>query len=331
MYGAGQLLLACLLRLPCLPAELTEPQPTPVSVPVPAPVPAPARLPPPPHRAPLPAPLAQTEVAHYRIDYGVLPIGQLALTIDGPREGGAALVRAGGFGEGAILGLGRLQTRVEAEFDPALLTSRRWTSSRARDGGVTRDTAEQPRQGSLELVREEEAGGTRRSHATVPAPTFDPVGFLLRVRVTPPAVGAPPLVLHVLDGQALWRVTLEKAARVRTAALGLRTIRLKGRADPIHYDGTPDEGDRPRREFVLWLSDDRARLPLRLEMPIGPGTLVVALVQVERSGVVHEVGVPPGARSLYPTWRTVSSMALPGPSLARSRRTWMSTVRVPPA
>ena len=37
------------------------------------------------------------------------------------------------------------------------------------------------------------------------------------------------------------------------------------------------QGDRKPRDFVLWLSDDAARIPLRLEVPFGIGDLVVAL------------------------------------------------------
>jgi hypothetical protein len=92
-------------------------------------------------------------------------------------------------------------------------------------------------------------------------------------------------VLQLLDGQALWRVTISNASR---RLLDDRpTIRLEARAEPIFYDGRPDQADRSTREFALWLSDDPARVPLRLEMPIGITDLVVALVDLERRALIR--------------------------------------------
>ena len=60
-------------------------------------------------------------------------------------------------------------------------------------------------------------------------------------------------------------------------------MRLEGRADPIHYDGSSDVGERVSHPFVLWLAADSwTHVPLRLEMPLGPSQMVVALVSVER-------------------------------------------------
>src|SRR4029453_2744487 len=49
-----------------------------------------------------------------------------------------------------------------------------------------------------------------------------------------------------------------------------------------------------------------------------------------RGGRVLHAFYCPGDRILYPTWRTVSMTSPPVPSLAPSRRRWMSTVRVLP-
>ena len=71
---------------------------------------------------------------------------------------------------------------------------------------------------------------------------------------------------------------------VPDAVPGRPAVRLEARAEPIHYDGRPDDsGDRTRRDFVLWLSDDPAHVPLRLAMPIGIADLVVALVELVRA------------------------------------------------
>jgi hypothetical protein len=230
------------------------------------------------------------ERARYRVDYGVLNIGEVSLSIDGPAAaagpvGDGALVRAGGRGAGSVLGLGRLESRVDAEFDAARLASRRWSSARRHDDESVRDVADQPRMGQLDLVRVSAGKPPQHRRAFTVGPALDPVGFLLRVRVAPPPAGGAPQVLHVLDGQALWRVTLASAGREPPAegVAGPGALRFEGRAEPIRYDGAPDEGrDRKRRDFVLWLSDDAARVPLRFEMPLGISSLVVALVELDR-------------------------------------------------
>jgi Protein of unknown function (DUF3108) len=296
---SGGLLMLWLMRLPCLPVELGEPPPP--SAPSPTrPLPGPAPLMPPPARLsapppPMPAPLAMRESAHYRVDYGVLSIGEIQLSVDGPLPGAAAgpapargetLVRAAGYGQGAIFGLGRLENRIEAEFDLRSLSSRRWTSARLADGQSIRDFAEQPQQGQIEMRRERAGAPVDSRRATFPGPALDPVSFLLRLRVAPPAPGGSQ-VLQVLDGQALWRVTISNTSPPPTADGGPPRIRLEGRAEPIFYDGRSDPGERSLREFALWLSDDAARVPLRLEMPIGIGDLVVALVDVDRRPLIR--------------------------------------------
>jgi len=276
------------MRLPCLPGELGQDAP---AVQAPLPLPPPPPPPPPPPRAaqPLPAPLSTAETARYRIDYGIINIGELSLAIAAPPKVGGPdgqLVRASGHGHGSILGLGALENSVDAEFDAAHLASRRWSSARKRGDSAIRDVGEQRRPGVLDLSRQHAGRPPERRLATVAGPAFDPIGFLLRVRVDPPALGGAPQVLHLMDGQALWRVTVLNAGRepLPDGASGPLAVRLEARAEPIHYDGRPDDsGDRTRRDFVLWLSDDPAHVPLRLAMPIGIADLVVALVELVRT------------------------------------------------
>jgi len=234
-------------------------------------------------RPPLPPPLAMREDARYKVRYGILGgIGELRLTIAEERaEGRIRLVKVGGQGEGAVLGIGRSEKRVTGDFDPAALTSRRWTMARAGGEAVT-DVIEQPSAGVLTMVRQRPGAPPSSQRAAFTLPALDPVGLVVRVRVAPPPADHP-LQLLMLDGQALYRVTLIAAGRqlvpdLEPAAFGLR---VEGRADPIFYDGR-DAFDRPRRTFTLWLSDDDARIPLRLTMPIGPGDVVVELVEATR-------------------------------------------------
>jgi len=126
-----------------------------------------------------------------------------------------------------------------------------------------------------------------RATATLAAPLLDPLGFLLRLRVELPGAGARarPQILYVLDGQALWRVTITNAGRgpaPEGIVADVPTLRLEVEAEPIRWDGVADVGERAHRSLKLWLSDDAARVPLRLEVPVGIANVVVALTDIDR-------------------------------------------------
>jgi hypothetical protein len=256
---------------------------------------APARLPPgappaappdPPRGAPraVPPALAQAERARYRIDYGVLEIGELEVAISAVVPG-SVLVHADGHGEGGVLGLGRMQNHIATDFDLQRLESRRWDNARSGGEGDLTDRARQAVAGHVDLVRERPGGARPRELASLnlAAPLLDPLGFLLRLRVEPGPRDRPQ-VLYVLDGQALWRVTITNAGRVTPPenAAPVPMVRLDAEAEPVHWNGTPDVGERKHRSFKLWLSDDAARVPLRLEMPVGIADVVVALTEISR-------------------------------------------------
>jgi hypothetical protein len=246
--------------------------------------------------APLPglAPaLAAPEIARYRVAFGPLDVGEISLRLASLPLSGAAgtpVVRARGEGAGAILGFGRQEGAVETEFEPRALLSRRWTMTRVTSGRTIRDEIDQPEPGHLELQRVRDGGPPQRQTSRIAGAALDPVGFLLRLRASPPRRGAGPEVLHLLDGQALWRVTVTRGAPAPLAPFvpAHRVIRLEGRAEPIRHDGAPDLGERAPHSFVLWLSAGRGHLPLRLEMPLGPSELVVSLASVEGNATTPE-------------------------------------------
>ena len=231
----------------------------------------------------VPPALAQAERARYRIDYGVLEIGELDVAIAAAVPG-ATLVHADGHGSGGVLGLGHMESRIATDFDLARLDSRRWDNARSGGEGDLRDRAQQTTAGHVDLVRERPGrAAPEKASAILAAPLLDPLSFLLRLRVDPP--GAAAQILYVLDGQALWRVTITNAGRVLPPenAAPVPMIRLEAEAEPVHWNGTPDPtSDRKRRSFKLWLSDDAARVPLRLEMPVGIANVVVALTDITR-------------------------------------------------
>jgi hypothetical protein len=247
-------------------------------------VPAPVAVAPP---RPVPPALALAEHSRYRVDYGVLEIGELELAIAAATPG-ATLVHADGHGAGGLLGLGHMENRIATDFDLSRLESRRWDNARSGGEGDLRDRAEQTAAGQVSLVRERQ-GDTHApvpTRATLAAPLLDPLGFLLRLRVEPPGSrpGDPPQILYVLDGQALWRVTITNAGRGPTpeGVADVPTLRLEVEAEPIRWDGVVDVGERTHRSLKLWLSDDAARVPLRLEVPVGIANVVVALTDIDR-------------------------------------------------
>lgn len=287
LHGLGVLLVA-LGHPPCLPEEVvgaSQPEVAPPSVVAAAVAPAP---PPPP--VAIPPALAERERTRYRLEYGPLSVGELTIAIGGAGPG-AKTVRAGGRGAGAVLGLGRMSNSISTDFDLERLDARRWNNAREDGERSLTDSAEQPAPGQVTGARFRTRPHVRQTpiQATFTAPVLDPLSFLLRLRAAPPAFGSPQ-VLYVLDGQALWRVTLRNAGRapLPEGAVSVSTFRLDGQADPIHWDGSADEdASRHRRSFSVWLSDDANKVPLRLEMPLGPSALVVALTQISRRPVAH--------------------------------------------
>ena len=98
-------------------------------------------------------------------------------------------------------------------------------------------------------------------------------------------MGAPAQTLYVLDGQALWRVTVANQGRapLPEGRVQVATFRLQVEAEPIRYDGVSDVGgDRHHRSIVIWLSDDANRVPVRLAVSVGLGDLVASLAEIER-------------------------------------------------
>jgi len=286
--------LALMARLPCFPVELDQ-LPTPANdaviqpaaaTPPAAVLPPPPPPPPPtPTPAPLPIPVSMLENARYRIGFGLLgQVGEIRTAIQGDHtEGAVRLVTIGGYGEGSILGLGRLRTQVDSQFDSSLLGSRRWTAARWKGDQTIIDVIDQARPGAFTLERRRSGRATERQAANLSSPTFDPLGLILRVRIAPPTPGQTQ-VLQVMEGRALWRVTLSTAGTqpLPDSAAGIIALRIEGQMDPIFYDGRTDDADRPHRTFTLWLSNDAARVPLRLSVPVGIGDVVVELVEVQR-------------------------------------------------
>lgn len=91
-------------------------------------------------------------------------------------------------------------------------------------------------------------------------------GMALRSRIIEP-VDTSNRGARFLDGRALWLMTFSAA---QPTSENPRTLRLDGWAEPIYWNGTPDNL-RTAHSFTFFLSDDAYRNPLRLVVPFGPG------------------------------------------------------------
>jgi hypothetical protein len=254
--------------------------------------PSPAAPAPAPVRAAPPAPVAVAaaalpwlprETASYRVTYGIM--GQVAeATLSFTQDAGTAaaaraavppLIRAVGAGNGAVLGFGKTDKRIESEFDARTLASRRWINRRLSDGKTTFDTGEQPKSGSVSLLRKRTGEPDLAETFSRTAPVLDPLSFLLRLRMALPEA---PTTYEILDGRALWLAEIS-AARPDPDNPGL--LRLDGKVDPIYWSGGPDK-ERSSRSFALYVTRDRFHTPVRLVVPFGMGEVRAEMVRLER-------------------------------------------------
>jgi hypothetical protein len=268
-------------------------------------------------------PCVVKETARYRVTFGIF--GQVAeatlsLTPEvGPVAAGKApslLLRAVGAGSGNVLGFGKMDKSVETEFDARTLGTRRWSSVRKKAGKSTADAAEQAQPGKVALLRQRAGENDLAESFQRTAPVFDPLSFLLRLRLAPPSTAT---VYEVLDGRALWLAAVS-AARVDGASAGL--LRVDGKLDPIYWSGGPDKG-RSSYAFSLFFTRDRFRTPVRLLVPYGLGEVRAELVQVERPAGGRGIAVGSGQSCDVPRrrsfWRSIARGWAKEARAARSR------------
>jgi hypothetical protein len=267
---------------------LAAPTPAPVlpSVPAPPAAAAPARRP----ATPVPA---AVETTVFRVAYGVLgELGEVKISYGFPGDA----IHATGFGAGSLFGLGKIEKRVEAELEPGALVSRRWVATRVQSGKTITDTVEQPKPGDVAVVRTRSDRPDEGHRFTRQGPVLDPLAFLWRLRSQPPQ---QPAMYEVLDGRALWQISVAPT-RTKAASSTRNVLIIAGKAEPIFWDGKPDD-DRTARAFTLYLEGDAQHTPLRLVMPMAVGE-----VRVELTSVIHRKAPAPGAQAAAP------AQAIPG-------------------
>ncbi|HEX7598864.1 MAG TPA: DUF3108 domain-containing protein [Polyangia bacterium] len=215
------------------------------------------------------------EAARYRVSYSLTgEVGQALIRFAPAAGSGQMVVRASGIGQGAVLGFGKTEKRVESEFDTRALQSMRWTMTRTSGSETVVDIAEQPKAGAVSVLRKRAGQPDQNESMTRATSVLDPLGLLLRLRVAPLTA---PSTFEVLDGRALWLLTLSAARPTKD-----HLLQLDGRAEPIYWDGSPDR-ERTGRNFSLFLNDDGFRTPMRLTVPFGPGEARAELVQLTRA------------------------------------------------
>lgn len=310
-------LLLALGQAPCLPAEfgrhhVEDPAVTLTPAP-PPPAPAP---PAPPRPASLPGPLQQHERARFRVGYGLFgTVGEITLeSLPGapPPPSGPATVQLTGRASGSILGIGYTQKSFDTDFDARTLAPLRWKHHRAQGDKVVTDFTQQNVPGTVTLARQRPGQPVTNEALARKAPVLDPLAFLARLRIAPPT--SAPQTFEVLDGRALWLITVNPAVPVSlaggakggTAASPVpldRALRLDGEAQPIYWDGDPDT-DRQARTFSIWLADDLFHTPVRLTMPLAVGEVRVDLVSLSRARPRGVRGFPPLSMRAISRWLT---------------------------
>jgi len=227
-------------------------------------------------RAPAPP---HDEAIRYDVRYGVLgSIGSLRVLAGALTPGAQPTVHLQGEGSGSVLGLGSMQSRIDADFDAGLRGSRQWTAARGDAGARTVDSGAWDAAGRAHLIRRKPGQPDEAYHFPAVLQTSDPLGLIWRLRTVPPPLGTSDTI-QVIDGLAMWRVrvtTVATADPVPETTPGATALRLEGVVTPFFYDGRPDP-DRKTRHFTLWLDRGSAHLPLRIAVPLGPAELVIRL------------------------------------------------------
>ena len=114
------------------------------------------------------------------------------------------------------------------------------------------------------LVSRSGGAEVKREQALPSRETHDPISAILLLRSFTAPVGARAR-FHTLGGLRLWRTDLVVEGKdVVEAPLGRRAaLRVSGVSRRLNCAMAEDAGHKPR-SFVVWLSDDAQRIPLRV-------------------------------------------------------------------
>jgi hypothetical protein len=210
------------------------------------------------------------ESSQYIIRHDILgELGAVSLRVSPQKDTSNQLTWTGeGSAFGSFLGIGESSTFV-SQFNALTGLSTKWKINRDIGSAVISDDCEQVQAGIIATHRVHSKKPEDWSTLHAGADTTDPFGFLMRLRIRPPS---SPTVVMVLDGRALWKVTVQPAKTVSLDVGGEKTaaLRFDLRSDPLDWRGAPSK-TRTTQHLVIWLANTTLRTPLALEAasPIG--------------------------------------------------------------
>ena len=224
------------------------------------------------------------ETARYTIRHAIVgELGQVALRLTpiAPQQNQPQW-QGEGSASGSFLGIGESSTFV-SQFNSITGLSTKWTIKRDIGSAVISDDCEQTEPGIV---------ATHRIHSKKPenwqtlnagAETTDPFGLLLRLRISPPTSTA---TVMVLDGRALWKVTVQppKAETITVAGQQTAALRFDLRSDPLDWQREPSK-TRTTQHLTVWLANTPIRTPLALqaESPLGDVKIEVDIQDVSKA------------------------------------------------
>ena len=244
------------------------------------------------HRAPKPAPRAAavlgpkgSERGHYRIRHGLVgDVGEVELRLSQlPSANNQALWLGEGNAFGSFLGIGESST-FRSQFDAVTGLSTTWSLKRDTGSATISDESVQASPGVVQTHRIHSKKPEDWSTLNAGAGTIDPFGLLMRLRTRPPVSG--PDELMVLDGRALWKVTVSpgQATTVMVGGQSIAALRYALRSDPLDWQRAPSK-TRVTQKLVVWLTNTVTRTPLALEAQTSLGNIRIEVVGTVASSV----------------------------------------------
>lgn len=217
------------------------------------------------HAAPAGRPARQGEAFTFSLRFlGSVDAGRARMAISPPIQHGTGSV-INIVAEAEALGLAKAISGLHEQYrlvlDGATLLPR---TIHLQESGWRMRTADITLDGKtvdLAIVRPQ---GEQRGRMTMPTEPLDPLAALLLLRAMRLHDG-DKLDLIVLDGSAFYQGTMEVVGReeLQTEAGLRKAIKIQCRGERIVNNG--QKVGRPPRFGTVWVSDDAARLPLRIE------------------------------------------------------------------
>lgn len=161
----------------------------------------------------------------------------------------------------------RVRDRIDLWLDPGTLELRHMLRDIHEGGYKRRDTTDVDREAGLIYAR--------RDTLTVSEPVFDPIGVIYYLRSLPLTIG-DEIHLAIFDGRRLRKIAI--------AVSGIEQIKVPaGEFECLVLKPTPLDNKRLTSAdgiLHLWLTDDRRRIPVRIEQKASFGTIVLRLAEV---------------------------------------------------